>query len=91
MNNDTDITTVPRDTLEARCRLVWKSAESRSQADALEAGTHPLAALIPADAHAATIAGMRDEADRIDAQAAEANAELDRRVRAAKPFTGYVS
>lgn len=84
----TDTATATTDQLLTIARSAWRVAEYRTQADALEAGTHDLAPHVPLTARAATVAGMRAEADRIEALAAEAEAELDRR-RAAAPVHYY--
>lgn len=83
---------LPGDTLHARCRLAgWRPAEYRAQADAIEAGIHPLSDSLPLSAIAPTAAGMRAEADRIEREGAEADAELARRRREMPAFRGYVS
>lgn len=65
------------DTLYAAERLAgWKPAALRADADALEAGTHDLAALLPDDARAATVTAMRAEADAITAAGAAATEAL---------------
>jgi hypothetical protein len=69
---------LPATTVRAYATLVREVAVYRAQADALEAGTSDLTAIIPAEAHAATIAGMRAKADIMEANAVLADAVLDK-------------